>query len=138
MFRCSIAALAAILLGCSPSLVSPESSTPASSQPRAVRPPVLADHVNDLLGRLTALERPLSAFLRLDKPIEFDAADGQPVDLVFALIVPENSTDEHLQILAGIAALFSNPSFCSAVRDCSNDACLLELLTRRDGQQKTA
>ncbi len=89
-------------------------------------------------GRLTALERPLSAFIRLDKPIEFDAADGQPVDLVFALIVPENSTEEHLQILAGIAALFSNPAFCSAVRDCSNDACLLELLTHRDVQQKTA
>ena len=89
-------------------------------------------------GRLTGLERPLCAFIRLDEPVEFDAADGQPVDLVFALIVPENSTEEHLQILAGIAALFSNPAFCSAMRDCSNDACLLQLLTNRDVQQKTA
>jgi nitrogen PTS system EIIA component len=89
-------------------------------------------------GRLTALNRPVSAFIRLDKPIEFDAADGQPVDLVFALIVPENSTEDHLQILAGIAALFSNPEFCSAVRDCSNDACLMDLLTHRGMQQKTA
>jgi len=89
-------------------------------------------------GRLSALERPLCAFIRLDNPVEFDAADGQPVDLVFALIVPESSTDEHLQILAGIAALFSNPAFCTAMRDCNNDACLLQLLTRRDMQQKTA
>ena len=89
-------------------------------------------------GRLSALERPLCAFIKLDQPIEFDAVDGQPVDLVFALIVPENSTEEHLQILSGIAALFSNPAFCNEIRDCSNDACLLQLLTRRDMQQKTA
>ena len=89
-------------------------------------------------GRLSALERPLCAFIRLDTPIEFDALDGLPVDLVFALIVPENSTDDHLKILAGIAALFSNQAFCSAIRECSTDACLLQLLTHRDVQQKTA
>ena len=89
-------------------------------------------------GRLSSLERPLCAFIRLDNPIGFDAADGQPVDLVFALIVPESSTDEHLQILAGIASLFSNPAFCNAMRECNNDACLLQLLTPRDMQQKTA
>ena len=89
-------------------------------------------------GRLAALERPVCAFIRLDQPIEFDALDGQPVDLVFALIVPEDSTEEHLQILSTIAALFSNPAFCSGIRDCKNDACLLQLLTHRDVQQKTA
>jgi PTS system nitrogen regulatory IIA component len=89
-------------------------------------------------GRLSALKRPVCAFIKLDQPIEFDALDGQPVDLVFALIVPENSTDDHLQILAGIAALFSSPAFCSAIRECSNDACLLQLLTHQDVQQKTA
>jgi PTS system nitrogen regulatory IIA component len=89
-------------------------------------------------GRLSALERPVCAFIKLDQPVEYDAVDGQPVDLVFALIVPENSTDEHLQILSAIATLFSNPAFCSGIRDCGNDACLLQLLTHRDVQQKTA
>jgi PTS system nitrogen regulatory IIA component len=89
-------------------------------------------------GRLSALERPVCAFIKLDQPIEFDALDGQPVDLVFALIVPENSTDDHLKILASIAELFSSTVFCSAIRECSNDACLLQLLTHRDVQQKTA
>lgn len=89
-------------------------------------------------GRLSALARPVCAFIKLEQPIEFDALDGRPVDLVFALIVPENSTEEHLQILSGIATLFSNPAFCSDIRDCGNDACLWQLLTHRDVQQKTA
>lgn len=89
-------------------------------------------------GRMTGLERPVCAFIKLDQPIEFDAADGQPVDLIFALIVPEDSTEEHLQILSGIATLFGSPAFCSGIRDCKNDACLLQLLSHRDVQQKTA
>ena len=89
-------------------------------------------------GRMAGLERPVCAFVKLDQPIEFDAADGQPVDLIFALIVPEDSTEEHLQILSSIATLFGSPAFCGGIRDCKNDACLLELLSHRDVQQKTA
>ena len=89
-------------------------------------------------GRLSLLEQPVSAFIKLEQPIDFDALDAQPVDLVFALIVPENSTDDHLQILSMIAALFSNPAFCGSIRDCRNDACLLQLLTSQGVQQKTA
>lgn len=89
-------------------------------------------------GRLNALQRPVCAFIRLEEPVEFDALDGQPVDLVFALIVPESSTDEHLQILSSIAALFSNPAFCSRLRECSDDTCLFQLLTQQETQQKTA
>jgi len=89
-------------------------------------------------GRLGALQRPVCAFIKLDQPIEFDALDGQPVDLVFALLVPADSTDEHLQILSAIATLFSNPGFCSRLRECGDDACLFQLLTHRDVQQKTA
>jgi PTS system nitrogen regulatory IIA component len=89
-------------------------------------------------GRMAGLERPLCAFIKLDQPIEFDAADGQPVDLIFALIVPEDSTEEHLQILSSIATLFGNPAFCSGIRDCNNDACLLQFISHRDVQQKTA
>jgi PTS system nitrogen regulatory IIA component len=89
-------------------------------------------------GRLSALQRPVCAFIRLEQPVEFDALDGQPVDLVFALIVPENSTDEHLQILSAIAAVFGNAAFCSRLRECGDDTCLYQLLTQRETQQKTA
>ena len=89
-------------------------------------------------GKLPNLGKLFGLFARLDRPIDFDALDGQPVDLVFALIVPEDSTEEHLQILSGIAALFSNPAFCSSIRECRNDACLLQQFTHRDVQQKTA
>jgi PTS system nitrogen regulatory IIA component len=89
-------------------------------------------------GRLGGLQRPVCAFVKLEQPIEFDALDGQPVDLVFALIVPEDSTDEHLQILSTIAALFSDPGFCSGLRECGDDACLFRRLTEPEAQQKTA
>ena len=53
-------------------------------------------------GRMTSLEKPVCAFVKLDTPIDFDASDGQPVDLIFTLLVPEDSTEEHLQqVLVG-------------------------------------
>lgn len=86
-------------------------------------------------GRMAMLEKPVCAFVKLDKPVDFDAADGKPVDLVFALLVPEESTEEHLQVLSMIAELFSNPSFCSSIRACDNDACLYGLLSQQEQQQ---
>ncbi len=55
--------------------------------------------------RLAACSVPISALLRLDTPIDFDALDGAPVDLVFVLLVPEEATGEHLELLRQIAAL---------------------------------
>ena len=89
-------------------------------------------------GRTGSLDGPLCAFVRLGEPVEFDAADGEPVDLVFALLVPEESTEEHLQVLSSIAELFSNPSFCSSIRKCESDACLYRMLDQQEHQQITA
>ena len=86
-------------------------------------------------GRMALLDKPVCAFLKLDRPVDFDAADNQPVDLVFALLVPENSTEEHLQVLSMIAELFSNPSFCSSIRDCNSDACLYSALVQQEQHQ---
>jgi PTS system nitrogen regulatory IIA component len=87
-------------------------------------------------GRIDALEQPVCAFIRLEAPVEFDATDGQPVDLAFALLVPEDSTEEHLQVLSLIAELFSDQEFCRGVRDCRDRDCLVQhLLNRRDAQQ---
>ena len=87
-------------------------------------------------GRIAALAQPVCAFIRLEDAVEFDATDGQPVDLAFALLVPEESTEEHLQVLSLIAELFSDQDFCSGVRNCRDKECLVQLLlNRRDVQQ---
>jgi PTS system nitrogen regulatory IIA component len=89
-------------------------------------------------GRMAALEQPVCAFIRADKPVDFDATDNQPVDLVFCLLVPEDSTEEHLQVLSTIAEIFSNPSMCSALRECDSGECILAQLYRWESQRISA
>ena len=64
------------------------------------------------------------AFLRLDEPLDFDASDGEPVDLVFALVVPEHFSQQHLLLLSQLAEMFSDSDFCARLRDCRTDAAL--------------
>jgi PTS system nitrogen regulatory IIA component len=69
------------------------------------------------------------ALIRLPRGIDFDAFDRQPVDLLFALVVPEHFTDEHLQILASLAELFSDQELCRDLRHAdSPDAVYQRLL----------
>jgi PTS system nitrogen regulatory IIA component len=71
-------------------------------------------------GRVQGLKQPIAALLVLSTGIDFDAIDGKPV----ALLVPEESTDEHLQILARLAEMFSDKKFCSELRGAnSNEQC---------------
>lgn len=67
--------------------------------------------------RSNAFNAPRAAFLRLAHPIEFGASDGEPVDLLFAMCVPEESTQQHLQTLADLAEAFADPEFREALRD---------------------
>jgi len=59
-------------------------------------------------GRIKGLKDAVGAFVRLAAPVPFDAPDGKPVDLVFFLLVPEQATERHLQILSELAQLFSD------------------------------
>lgn len=70
-------------------------------------------------GRLKNSKQTLGAFVKLKTGIDFDSADHQPVDLLFALLVPEESTEEHLQALAKLAAMFSDDNFREKLRDTS-------------------
>ena len=79
-------------------------------------------------ARIKGLRQPRGGFLRLDEPIDFDALDGQPVDLVFGLLVPEQATDEHLALLAELARLFANSQLCNQVRNASNASEVKQLL----------
>ncbi len=67
-------------------------------------------------ARVPGLGRTLAAFLRLRTGVDFDSPDHEPVDLVFGLLVPDESTDEHLEILAAIAGVFSDERVRSSIR----------------------
>ena len=82
-------------------------------------------------GRLSHCDRAYGAFIRARTPIDFDAIDRQPVDLFFALLVPEQATDAHLHLLAELAEMFSHRELVARLRaDPSADG-LFELLTDR-------
>jgi PTS system nitrogen regulatory IIA component len=71
-------------------------------------------------GRLKGLAEARGAFLRLATPIPFDSPDGKPVSQVFVLLVPEQATDRHLQLLSELAQMFSERAFrerLAAARD---------------------
>jgi PTS system nitrogen regulatory IIA component len=62
-------------------------------------------------GRIKGLKEAKGAFLRLATPVQFDAPDGKPVDLIFVLLVPEAATEHHLQLLSELAQMFSDRAF---------------------------
>lgn len=68
-------------------------------------------------ARMPGISDSRGAFLRLETPVEFDALDGQPVDLVFALLVPEDANEEHLQLLARLAAMFNEDELRTRLRE---------------------
>ncbi|PHV10661.1 PTS IIA-like nitrogen regulatory protein PtsN [Chitinimonas sp. BJB300] len=59
-------------------------------------------------GRIKGIKQAVGTFVRLKTPIAFEAPDGKPVSLAFVLLVPEQATDLHLQILSELAQLFSD------------------------------
>lgn len=75
-------------------------------------------------GRIPKLREATAAFVKTTHPIPFDAPDGQPVSLIFVLLVPELATDLHLQILGELAQMFSDEDFRSRLQACddANDA----------------
>ena len=83
-------------------------------------------------GRLKDSDHTTAALVQLNNGIDFDAIDNQPVDLVFALLVPEAATQEHLQLLAGLATLFSQSAFCERLRRARDRETLLELLAAQE------
>lgn len=79
-------------------------------------------------GRLGRIRQAVGAFVKLERGVDFDAIDQQPVDLVFGLLVPEHFTDEHLRILAYLAEMFSDQAFCAQLRNADSSQALFERL----------
>ncbi|HUW51402.1 MAG TPA: PTS IIA-like nitrogen regulatory protein PtsN [Sulfuricella sp.] len=80
-------------------------------------------------GRIKGLHAATGAFIQLKTPIPFDAPDGQPVGLLFVLLVPEQATDLHLQILGELAQMFSDRRLREQLQACSDPAEIHRLLT---------
>lgn len=85
-------------------------------------------------GRVKGLRTATGAFIRTRDPIPFDAPDDAPVRLVFALLVPEKSTDLHLEILSELAQLFSDRSVRRELAE-APDALAVQRLISRHGAQ---
>lgn len=82
-------------------------------------------------GKLAELRAPIGCFLRLVTPVDFNSPDGQEVSMIFAILVPEGDEDTHLAILSQLARRFSDPAFCSAIRNAESGETAFSLLTRK-------
>lgn len=83
-------------------------------------------------GRIQNTSETIGAFLQLSEGIDCDAMDSQPVNLFFALLVPEESTEEHLQLLARLAKMFSDSELREKLRSTTDNQLLYELLINWD------
>ncbi|MFQ1700405.1 PTS sugar transporter subunit IIA [Loktanella agnita] len=86
-------------------------------------------------ARLSQATRVYGLFLRLEKPLQFDAVDRMPVDLVFALIAPQNAGVDHLKALALVSRTLRNGSICAKLRANSDPATLHTILTEMQSSQ---
>lgn len=80
-------------------------------------------------GKLPGLERLYGLFAKLEKPIDFEAIDEQPVDLIFLLLAPETAGADHLKALARVSRLLRNRSICEKLRGSDSADALYALLT---------
>ena len=80
-------------------------------------------------GRLKHCKKTIASFIQLNKGVNYETIDNIPVDLIFALIVPEESTEEHLQILAVLAKTLSNPKTINNLRKSKNAKEIFTFLT---------
>jgi PTS system nitrogen regulatory IIA component len=71
---------------------------------------------------------PLSAVLRLETPVDFDAIDGAPVDLLFVLLVPQAATDEHLELLRQIASMLDREDVRQRLREAPTNQSLYQVV----------
>ena len=85
-------------------------------------------------GRVAGLDKTIGVFIKVPRGIDFDAPDNEPVDLVFALLVPEESTDEHLEVLSKLASYFNSENSREALRDETSPQKARELICDSDAK----
>ncbi|MDR3518294.1 MAG: PTS IIA-like nitrogen regulatory protein PtsN [Azospirillaceae bacterium] len=83
-------------------------------------------------GKLPNLDRVYGIFARLERPVEFDAIDEQPVDLMFLLLAPDSAGADHLKALARVSRLLRDTSMCEKLRGSDNADAIYALLTQTE------
>jgi PTS system nitrogen regulatory IIA component len=83
-------------------------------------------------ARMENIDRVYTAFMTLDEPTDFESVDERPVDLVFALLAPQNAGADHLQALAKASRLLRTADFCTRVRGASSADAIESLLLSYD------
>lgn len=78
--------------------------------------------------RLPGLQEAVGVFVRLATPVDFDAIDNRPVDLMFFLLVPEDACDQHLATLGALAEAFSKEENRNKMRSAASDSELMQIL----------
>lgn len=86
-------------------------------------------------ARLDDLDKVVAVFLRLDKAVDFDSADRQPVDLFFCLLAPTNAGVEHLKALALVSRTMRSSQVCAKLRANDDASTLFTILTDAQGSQ---
>jgi nitrogen PTS system EIIA component len=86
-------------------------------------------------GKLPGLDRLFGLVARLEKPVDFDALDGQPVDIAFLLLAPEGAGADHLKALAQVARLLREPGILERIRAARDASALYALLTHTSASQ---
>lgn len=79
-------------------------------------------------GRIKGLKEAIAAFIRLEEPVAFDAPDGRPVQLLFFLLVPEQATQQHLDILSELAQMLSDKPFRESLLAANDPAAMHALI----------
>lgn len=78
-------------------------------------------------GRISGLNHVYGVFLHLQSPLEFDAVDHLPVNLIFAILVPEDATEEHLKLLASLAGIFRDKETRQKLLETSDPAIIRKI-----------
>lgn len=86
-------------------------------------------------GKLPSLEKLYGVFARLEKAIDFDSIDEQPVDLIFLLLAPESAGADHLKALARVSRLLRDAGTCEKLRGADKPEALFALLTSEAASQ---
>lgn len=87
-------------------------------------------------ARFSAVSRVVGLFARLEKPVDFESIDRQPVDLVFALFAPETAGAEHLKALARVSRTLRSETVCAKLRSTFDPSAIYAILT--DGKAEQA
>ena len=82
-------------------------------------------------GKLPGLKRLFGLFARLERPVDFDAIDEQPVDLIFLLLAPDGAGADHLKALARVSRLLRDRTICEKLRGSDTADAIYALLTDR-------